>query len=397
MLSATLDPWFPTICALLIPLALRFLHMFRKPSSPLPQAQPPWARPPLRAPISALLALYTLHTLYTLAFARPPNIFISLRLPLNAPQITIHAALLRPNHDYSSTLTTIANGGADPAAVVLPPALEKLLARLASSDARTMLVRFGQRVVQTCAHCATQADYALHALPSALLSYTLATAMLGAVTVRGTARESRRSIGLILLIVAALAEAYWACTVPIRILPRQKQQHQDDPSSGDIIMWHDTLWSLRHALFLALLLSIHFLPPPSHAYTPALSTTLAHLSEVADAQLRRTQFLRLSTVAALRVPELRARAMAFWARERSVGTAVRHDVDVRAAAERMGLGIAPPEGRTLLGSRDYVEAQRRDVVGESGEGALHNAARSVVTVLKGAVLRPLPMSDGGAQ
>lgn len=60
--------------------------------------------------------------------------------------------------------------------------------------------------------------------------------MLGAVTVRGTARESRRSIGLILLIVAALAEAYWACTVPIRIPPRQKQQHQDDPSSGNTIM-----------------------------------------------------------------------------------------------------------------------------------------------------------------
>lgn len=135
MLSATLDPWFPTICALLIPLALRFLPMFRKkPSSPLPQAQPR-ARPPLRAPISAFLALYTFHTLYTLAFARPPNIFTSLRLPLNAPQVTIHAALLRPNHYYSST-PTIANGG-----VVLPPALERLLARLASSDARTMLVR----------------------------------------------------------------------------------------------------------------------------------------------------------------------------------------------------------------------------------------------------------------
>lgn len=169
--------------------------------------------------------------------------------------------------------------------------------------------------------------------------------------------------------------------------------------------WHDMLWSLRHALFLALLFSIHLLPPPPHAHTPALSTTLAHLSKAADAQLRRTQFLRLSTVAALRVPELRARAMAFWARERSVGTAVRHDVDVRAAAERVGLGIAPPEARTLLGSRDYVEAQRRAAVREKGqdggvsggEGALHKAAHEAVTVLKEAVLRPLPTSDGGAQ
>jgi len=53
--------------------------------------------------------------------------------------------------------------------------------------------------------------------------------MLGAVTVRGTARESRRSIALMLLVFAALVEAYWAYTVPIRIPSRQKQQN----GSGD--------------------------------------------------------------------------------------------------------------------------------------------------------------------
>ena len=73
----------------------------------------------------------------------------------------------------------------------------------------------------------TEADYALHALPPALLSYTLAAAMLGAVTVRGTARESRRSVGLMLLVFAALVEAYWAYTVPIRIPSRQKQTRNE--------------------------------------------------------------------------------------------------------------------------------------------------------------------------
>ena len=73
----------------------------------------------------------------------------------------------------------------------------------------------------------TEADYGLHALPPALLSYTLAAAMLGAVTVRGTARESRRSIGLMLLVFAALVEAYWAYTVPIRIPSRQKQTRNE--------------------------------------------------------------------------------------------------------------------------------------------------------------------------
>lgn len=117
--------------------------------------------------------------------------------------------------------------------------------------------------------------------------------------------------------------------------------------------------------------------------------------------------LRLSSAGIQRVPELRARAMAFWARERSIGSAVRRDADVRAAAESAGLGIAPPEGRALLGSPDYAEAQKRAAAagdgghdsggsGNGGEGALHKAARGAVAALKEAVLRPL-QSDGGAQ
>ena len=85
---------------------------------------PPHA--PLRRLISGLLALYALYTAYNLLFARPPNLFTSLRLSLNAPQTAIHAALLR-NVSRSDD--------------ALPPALEKLLARLASLDARMMLVR----------------------------------------------------------------------------------------------------------------------------------------------------------------------------------------------------------------------------------------------------------------
>ncbi|KAH9959466.1 hypothetical protein BC827DRAFT_1213927 [Russula dissimulans] len=394
----SLDPWLPTISALLIPFALRLLPMFNKPTSrPLPVAPAP-----LRVPISALLALYALYTLYTLIFARPPNLFTALRLPLNAPQSVIHAALMRLRDDYSSSLSS-SNGSTE--APVLPPALEKLLARLASSDARTMLARFGQRAVQTCTHCTTQGDYALHALPPALLSYTLAAATLGVVTVRGTARESRRGIGIILLIVAALVESYWAYTVPIRIPSRARNPNY---SPDDITMWHDTLWSLRHALFLALPLSIHLLPAPP--YTPALSTSLTHLSKMADAQLARIHLLRLSTAGIHRVPELRARASAFWARERTLGSAVRRDADVRAAADRTGLGIAPPEGRALLGSRDHAEAQKRAAAATTGElgqgggggggveGTLHQAARAAVATLKETVLGQEPSSsDGVAQ
>lgn len=108
--------------------------------------------------------------------------------------------------------------------------------------------------------------------------------------------------------------------------------------------------------------------------------------------------------------------MAFWARERAVGAALRRDADVRSAAERVGLGIAPPlEGRGArapqLGSwdrdRDHNEALKAGegesgldaAAGRGGEGALHKAARAAVATLKEAILRssPAPPSDGGAQ
>lgn len=141
LFSASLDPWLPTLLAFLVPFALRLLPMFRSPPHP---TKPP-APTPLRTPISALLALYILYTLYTLAFARPPNLFTTLRLPLNAPQSAIHSALLlqqqlRPN-DHHLPVATSDNDNGSTAAPVLTPALEKFLARLASSDARTILVR----------------------------------------------------------------------------------------------------------------------------------------------------------------------------------------------------------------------------------------------------------------
>jgi hypothetical protein len=84
---------------------------------------------------------------------------------------------------------------------------------------------------------------------------------------------------------------------------------------------------------------------------------------------------------------------------------VRRDADVRDAADRIGLGIAPSEEKTLLGSRDYAEAQKRaageaegdrPIGGDGREGTLHRAARGAVAALKEAVLR-LPPPNGGVQ
>ncbi|KAH9038504.1 hypothetical protein EDB85DRAFT_1932667 [Lactarius pseudohatsudake] len=327
------------------------------------QTSSPAAHTPLRPYISGLLALYALYTINSLLFARPPNLFTSLRLPLNAPQAMIHAALQQNMWPSDA----------------LPPTLEKLLARLASLDARTMLVRFGQRAIQTCTHCTTQADYALHALPPALLSYTLAAAVLGATTARGTGCESRRGVALIVLVVGALAEAYWAYTVPISI-PSARRSAQT-PDHDDIIMWHDTLWSLRHALFIALPLILHLLP--ATPAPPPLRHTLQHAAHTADVLLARVHLLRLGMASTQRVPELRARAAAFWEHERGVGEAVRQDVGVRAAAERARLGLA-----TSAGDEEGTAPKQAGEDGAQGEGTLHQAARGAVEALKEVGLRP---------
>jgi hypothetical protein len=160
-MSSLFASWLPTtIYAFLIPFALRLLPMFRNPSSG-PHPRPPPAPTPLRTPISALLALYILYTLYTVIFARPQNIFTALRLPLNAPQSTIHSALLLQHlqqlppddrQSLSAAATAAAANGSTTAVPVLSPALEKLLARLASSDARTILVRCVPFPTPRCSH-----------------------------------------------------------------------------------------------------------------------------------------------------------------------------------------------------------------------------------------------------
>ncbi len=145
--------------------------------------------------------------------------------------------------------------------------------------------------------------------------------------------------------------------------------------------WHDTLWSLRHVLFLALPLTLHLLP--ATPAPPPLRHTLQHAAHTADVLLGRVHLLRLGMASTQRVPELRERAGAFWAQESSVGEAVRQDAGVRSAAERARLGFAPGAG----GDEGTVPKHAGED-GVQGEGALHQAARAAVEALKDVGLRP---------
>lgn len=77
--------------------------------------------------------------------------------------------------------------------------------------------RFGHTAIQDCEYCHSSDDFALFALPAALLSYIREAAVVGIVTIKGTRRERLRTMGLGLLVGAAVVEGYWVSTAHITV------------------------------------------------------------------------------------------------------------------------------------------------------------------------------------
>ncbi|KAA1476111.1 hypothetical protein DENSPDRAFT_826911 [Dentipellis sp. KUC8613] len=354
LLTTILAPLPLSLLALALPLAISTLSIYVLPqkrrfvssqSKRSTNAVSTWLRT-VGAPRAAAVVLHTLYMLHTLSFTRPPNIFTQLDLPLGAP-------ISQVRHRVSKTL-----GGE------VTPSFETLLTRLASFDIRTALARYGQPAVQGCTYCRMQSDFALHALPRVLLTYIRTAAL---VALLAPAGSQRRIYGIAALAAAALAEIFWAMSAPVLIAM---------PGQPDSPMWHDLLWSARHAAHLAIPLTLALLPrsAPSHPDgkstsmpTPTLLATTLHTATTA---LARTRLLRYTRAGALRDPVLRARAHAFWAREHAAGEVVRADEGVRRAAGA--------EGRSFEAEGD-VEGG-----GAGGVGELRAYVRSALGELKGA-------------
>ncbi|TFY74365.1 hypothetical protein EWM64_g9646 [Hericium alpestre] len=121
----------------------------------------------MRTVLGAVLALHTLYTFYVLVFAKPPNLFTALGVPISIKQ--------------SQLRKTIA-AHADAPPFPITPSFEVLLSRLASFDVRVLFLRFGQDTLQTCAHCHTHSDFQQYALPRSLLEYLREAAVVGVLT-----------------------------------------------------------------------------------------------------------------------------------------------------------------------------------------------------------------------
>ena len=77
--------------------------------------------------------------------------------------------------------------------------------------------RFGQTVLQDCEYCSTFDEYALYALPWALMGYIREAATIGALTIQGSGRERWRTYGVATVVVTAVIEGYCVATATIKI------------------------------------------------------------------------------------------------------------------------------------------------------------------------------------
>ncbi|KAL0958017.1 hypothetical protein HGRIS_000192 [Hohenbuehelia grisea] len=313
LLSASLDAYLVTCSLISIPWI--YLVARSTPKTPL--------YPRIRPYISVILLLHTLYILHAILVAPPPNIFTSLDIPLNTSTDQIRRILAKLGGIDSQF--ALAPG-------TFPKPLEALLKRLSSFDTRTLYVRFGQRVLQTCEYCQTYDEYALYALPGPLLAYIQEAALIGLVTIRGTHRERWRTLGVGAVVAAAVLEGWYISTVPIRI-PRKGEK-------TGVVMWHDVLFLFRQVLFLLLPVLLHILPASALSAQNPL-TAIPTLLPVLESALTRLRFLKFTRGAIMRVPALREKAGQWWEEERTDGDLVLGDERVRNVAEKEGYGFGP--------------------------------------------------------
>jgi len=269
-------------------------------------------RSEFRSYTTSFVVLHTIYIIYVLCFFRPPNLFTRLHIPLSTPSERIRSLILKR--------ANLSDG--------LPDHLEELLTRLSSFDLRTFYIRFGQNVVQECDYCHTFGEYAFYSIAGIVLLYLREAAAVGLLTIRGTHRERWRKYGLGLLIFSAIVEIYWTLTVEIRI---------SQGNSYNVVMWHDTLWTVRHLLFLFLPLAIHFLFPASHSISPLAAVPMTNLA--LQSLMRRIQLLKFTDAASSRVPELRQASAEFWDKHRNEGQWAREDESVQRTAELAGVTL----------------------------------------------------------
>ncbi|KAF7318294.1 hypothetical protein HMN09_00338100 [Mycena chlorophos] len=316
-----------------------YLSIHRAPGRPLTST---------RSLLNILLLLHTLYVLFQIIVLPPDNIFKRLHLPLSTPVDAVRS-FLRQKSDTGR----------------LPASLDTLLRHLQSYDVKTFYVRFGHRVVATCDYCHSFNDFAMFALPDAMLSYIWAATVVGLVTINNTGHERYRTLAVGAIAGSFAVEAYYIATSPIEI-------PKDD---GGVF------WVRGHAHFAVVpsLTRIHTATSgtirfccsakpcssscpysctssPASPTAPLLNPTV-NATRLAEQALLRMQLLRLTRGAIMRVPLLRTRAAEWWEGDARDGQWVREDKAVQDLARQLGSGFDDAGGNS--DSEDVVVAPLR--------------------------------------
>ncbi|KAH7882307.1 hypothetical protein F5I97DRAFT_1817307 [Phlebopus sp. FC_14] len=282
--------------------------------------------------VTSAVILHTLYVLCCTVLDRPPNLFSRLSISINTPADRVRALLLKEAGFYAAST----------AAVAVPPEIPKdielLLSRLTMLDSRSLFARFGQRAMQTCQFCSSAVDYALFTFSSILTQYLRTATLLIFLTTTMNGRQRLRTIVLGALTCALLAEVYVLTSASAKPFTKD---------AGAVFMWYDNLFLARHALFLVLPLLTQALPPiyPPVPPSVALAPALAHLEHA----LPRAHLLKYTRQAIMRRPEMRDRAVEWWAREAFNGKAAREDAVVQRTAQKLGFDFATADGQKREG------------------------------------------------
>lgn len=169
--------------------------------------------------MTAAVGLHTLLVLSNLALRRPPNLFVRLGIPINAPVDHIKSLLMK-----EAGFNTMGERGAITVPPEIPKDVDALLRRLGVYGSRDIYVRyvcssllrnteltksrFGQRAMQTCSYCSSTADYTILILSGILLEYLRTATLLLFLTTNINGRQRWRTNVLGALTCAFLAEVY---------------------------------------------------------------------------------------------------------------------------------------------------------------------------------------------
>ncbi|KAG8214853.1 hypothetical protein J3R82DRAFT_10018 [Butyriboletus roseoflavus] len=295
-------------------------------------------------PMTAAVGLHTLFILSNLALRRPPNLFVRLGIPINAPVDRIRSLLMG-----EAGLNTMGEQDTLMVSPEIPKDIDKLLTRLGVHGSRDTYARFGQRAMQMCLYCSSTADYTILVLSGILLDYLRTATLLLFLTTNINGHQRWRTNVLGVLTCAFLAEVYAftsASAVPL------------DKDAKTAFMWHDNLFLARNVLFLMLPVFIQILPviyPPPPA-SVALAPALGHLERI----LPRAHLLKCFRQAVLRHPYTREQAVKFWANDAAEGATARSDPNVQMTASKLGLGFATPAGSgDKIGQESVLRANAR--------------------------------------